>query len=108
MYRRIRAIAKKEIRQLKRDTRMLFVLFAFPVLLLVIFGYAINLDVHHIKTVVYDQDHSVDSRNFINTFTSSGYFDVVGYINSNSNYYYSICLFWTEYFWNTAIRIQMG
>ncbi len=84
MYKRIRAIAKKEIRQLKRDTRMLFVLFAFPVLLLVIFGYAINLDVHHIKTVVYDQDHSVDSRNFINTLTSSGYFDVVGYINSDS------------------------
>ena len=84
MLKRTLAIAKKEIRQLKRDSRMLFVLFAFPVLLLVIFGYAINFDVHHIKMAVYDQDRSVDSRNFIEMLTSSDYFDVVGYINDES------------------------
>lgn len=84
MFKRTLAIAKKEIRQLKRDSRMLFVLFAFPVLLLVIFGYAINFDVHHIKTAVYDQDRSVDSRDFINMLTSSDYFDIVGYINDES------------------------
>ena len=84
MFNRIKAIAKKEVRQLKRDTRMLFVLFAFPLLLLIIFGYAINLDVHHIKMAVYDQDQSVDSRAFINTLTSSDYFDLVGYVNSES------------------------
>lgn len=82
MFNRIKAIAKKEVRQLKRDTRMLFVLFAFPILLLVIFGYAINLDVHHIKMMVYDHDKSVDSRNFINTLTSSDYFDLIGYVKN--------------------------
>ncbi len=84
MFNRIKAIAKKEIRQLKRDKRMLYVLFIFPVILLVLFGYAINFDVHHIKMVVYDQDKSVDSRNLINTLTSSDYFDLVGYINNGN------------------------
>ncbi len=84
MLTRIKAIAIKEVRQLKRDKRMLYVLFIFPIILLVLFGYAINFDVHHIKMVVYDQDHSSDSRNLIHTLTSSDYFDLVGYINNGS------------------------
>ncbi len=82
MLTRILAIAKKEVRQLKRDTRMLYVLFVFPFLLLIIFGYAINFDVHHIKLVVYDQDNSVNSRDFINRLTSSSYFDLIEHLNS--------------------------
>lgn len=82
MFNRIKAITIKEIRQLKRNKRMLYVLFAFPVFLLMIFGYAINFDVHHIKIAVYDQDRSSISRNFIIALTSSEYFDLVGYINS--------------------------
>ncbi len=82
MFRRILAITKKEVRQIKRDKRMLYVLFIFPFILLVLFGYAINFDVHHIKMAVYDQDRSVDSREFINRLTSSAYFDLVEYINS--------------------------
>jgi drug efflux transport system permease protein len=84
MVRRILAIARKEVRQIKRDKRMLYVLFVFPFILLVLFGYAINFDVHHIKMVVYDQDKSVDSREFVNRLTSSNYFDIVGYINSEN------------------------
>lgn len=83
MLNRILAIAKKEVRQLKRDIRMLMILFMFPVALLAIFGYAINFDVHHIKIAVYDQDKSEDTRNFINALTSSTYFDLVGYVNNN-------------------------
>ncbi len=84
MYNRIKAVAKKEVRQLKRDKRMLYVLFIFPIVLLVLFGYAINFDVHHIKMAVYDQDKSPDSRQLINSLTSSEYFDLVGYINDES------------------------
>ena len=84
MWNRIKAIAKKEVRELSRDKRMLYVLFAFPMILLAIFGYAINFDVHHIKLAVYDQDKSVDSRNFINALTSSEYFDLVEYINNEN------------------------
>ena len=84
MLKRILAISKKEIRQLKRDTRMLYVLFVFPFVLLILFGYAINFDVHHIKMVVYDLDKSETTRDFINRLTSSNYFDLVGHINSES------------------------
>jgi ABC-2 type transport system permease protein len=82
MFNRIFAIAKKEVRQLKRDIRMMFVLFFFPILLLVIFGYAVNFDVRHIKVAVYDRDRSSLSREFINVLTSSDYFDLVGVLES--------------------------
>jgi len=84
MIKRILAIAKKEIRQVKRDKRMLYVLFVFPLILLVLFGYAINFDVHHIQVAVYDPDKSEYSRDFINRLTSSDYFDLIGYIDSEN------------------------
>ncbi|MFO7445534.1 MAG: ABC transporter permease [Ignavibacteriaceae bacterium] len=83
MIKRIIAIAKKEVRQLKRDKKMLYVLFVFPLVLLVLFGYAINFDVHNIQMAVYDQDRSEYSRDFIHRLTSSDYFDLVGYANSD-------------------------
>ncbi len=81
---RIRAIAKKEFKHLFRDIRMLSILLLFPVFLLGVFGYAVNFDVHHIKIVVYDEENSKISREFINSLTKSTYFDLVGYINSDS------------------------
>lgn len=80
---RTKAIAKKETKQLSRDVRMLAVIFLFPVFLLIMFGYAINFDVHHIKIAVYDQDRSSTSRSFINSLLSSEYFSLVGYLDSH-------------------------
>lgn len=82
MLNRTLAIAKKEIRQLKRDKRLLFVIFSFPVLLLVMFGYAVNFDVKHVKIAIYDQEKSSLSRDFINSLLHSEYFDLVDMINS--------------------------
>lgn len=82
MIRRIISVIKKEFLQLKRDTRLLFVLFFFPVFLLVIFGYAINFDVKHIQIAIYDQDKSDLSREFIRSFTQTEYFDFVYDVNS--------------------------
>jgi len=76
------AVAKKEFRQLKRDKRLLFVIFFFPVMLLIIFGYAVNFDVKHIKIAVYDQDKSAVSRDFINSLLHSEYFDLVKSISN--------------------------
>jgi len=84
MLKRIFAISKKEIRQLKRDTRMMFVLFVFPVVLLALFGYAISFDVRHIKLAVLDKDKSEMSRDFINSLLSSEYFDMTGYLYSDN------------------------
>lgn len=57
-FRFISAVSQKEIRKLKRDPRLLFVIFFIPVFFLIIFGYAINFDVGHIKLAVYDQEKS--------------------------------------------------
>ena len=85
MLKRTIAIIKKEVRQLKRDTRLLAVIFSFPVLLLIMFGYAVNFDVKHIKIVIYDQDKSQLSRDFINSLNSSEYFNIVEFINSEND-----------------------
>lgn len=82
MFNRIKALAKKEVKQLIRDKRMLFVIFFFPVFLLVVFGYAMNFDVKDIKLAVYDKNNSIESREFVKTFSSSKYFRVINYIQN--------------------------
>ena len=82
MLKRTIAIAKKEIRQLKRDTRLLFVIFFFPVFLLIIFGYAVNFDVKNITIAIYDQDKTDLSREFIRSLTTSEYFDLQYYLEN--------------------------
>lgn len=72
--RRLWAIARKEVIQLRRDTRSLVLAFLLPVLLVVIFGYAISWDVTDIKTAVLDQDRSAQSRELLDAFRASGYF----------------------------------
>lgn len=84
MNARTRAIAKKEIKQLLRDKRMMFVLLFFPVFLLAIFGYAVNFDVKHIQLAYFDMDKSDISREFINSLSSSEYFDIVKIIEQNN------------------------
>lgn len=85
MIARTKAIAKKEFKQLWRDKRMLFVLIFFPTFLLVMFGYAVNFDVQNIKLAVYDNDKSDISRNVINILSESAYFDLVNYIEKDSD-----------------------
>lgn len=53
-----------------------------PVIQLIFLGYAANLDVDNVKTIIYDMDRSYTSRNFIERFTSSGYFTVVEYADN--------------------------
>ncbi len=72
---RLWTVARKEVIQLRRDTRSLILAFALPLLLLVLFGYAISFDVRHIKTSVLDQDQSAPSRALIDAFSASGYFE---------------------------------
>jgi len=82
LLRRTIAIVKKEVRQLLRDKRLLTVIFSFPVMLLIMFGYAVNFDVKHIKLAIYDQDKSKLSRDFLNSLSNSDYFNIIGYINN--------------------------
>ena len=75
-------IMRKEFIQIRRDRRMFIMSFLSPVIQLVILGYAANLDVNNIPLLVCDQDRTVDSREFVERFTSSGQFRLVGYVQS--------------------------
>ncbi len=79
-----RAVAKKEFKQLLRDKRLLFVIFFFPVLLLVVFGYAINFDVQHVKMAVLDRSHTSESHLLLEKLKATVYFDLVKTLNSES------------------------
>jgi len=70
------AILWKEFVQLRRDPRLFPVIFISPILQLLLLGYAADLDVKHIPSVICDMDRSAASRNFLDGFINSGYFDV--------------------------------
>ena len=75
--RRLWAVARKELRQVSRDPLSLLMLIAFPALMLVLYGFALNFDVRHVALAVQDRDHSPASRELITSFVSSTYFDLV-------------------------------
>ena len=78
--RKIQAIARKEIYHLIRDARSLYLAFAIPLLLILLFGYALSLDVDNIPTVVLDQDRTDLSRDFIGRLDASPYFTVTAHL----------------------------
>ncbi len=73
---RIIALLKKEFGQLFKDKKLLPLVFFAPVLQLTLLGFAASLDVKNIAMVLCDLDKSKESREFIQTFTNSGYFTV--------------------------------
>lgn len=79
---RIRPIVRKEFRQIRRDRRSLGVLLLVPAFMLIMFGYALNYDVRHLPLAVYDQDRSTTSREFVQQFVHSEYFDEVAWLQS--------------------------
>jgi ABC-2 type transport system permease protein len=68
----------KEFLQLRHDKKMIPVLFIGPLAQLIALGFAANLDIAQIPTVVVDQDRSAASRGLVDRFAGSGYFDVTG------------------------------
>lgn len=75
---RVLSIAWKELRQLRRDRLTLAMMVALPLLQLLLFGYAINTDVRHILTVVYDEDKSAESRDLVRSMEATGFYDIEG------------------------------
>jgi ABC-2 type transport system permease protein len=71
-------IAWKELLQLRRDRLTLAMMVAMPVVLLLLFGYAINTDVRHIPTLVDDQDRSAPSRDLVRRLEATEFFDITG------------------------------
>lgn len=77
---RVQAIIRKEFYHLIRDYRSLYLAFAIPLLLILLFGYALSLDVDNVETVVVDQDRTDLSRDFIRRLDASPYFHVKAHL----------------------------
>jgi ABC-2 type transport system permease protein len=84
MRNRILPLARKETLHILRDPRSMYLAIVLPVVLLILFGYAITFDVRHIPVGIIDQDSSFLSRDFISRVKGSEYLDLVYLSNSSS------------------------
>ena len=81
-YRRTWAVARKEFRHILRDPRSLTMALAMPLLMLVLFGFALSLDVDRVSTFIYDADRTSASRDLIRQFQGSRYFEIEGFVDN--------------------------
>jgi ABC-2 type transport system permease protein len=73
---RLLAIARKEVVQIRRDTRSLMIVIVMPAILVILFGYGVNLDLKGLPVYVLDQEGSQQSQNLLKHFQSNEYFHV--------------------------------
>ncbi|MGW8369027.1 MAG: ABC transporter permease, partial [Gammaproteobacteria bacterium] len=74
--RRMQAIASKEVRQLRRDRLTIGMVIGIPLLQILLFGYAINLDVRHLTAAVSDQSQTARSRALVAALQATQVVDV--------------------------------
>ncbi|SFE64518.1 ABC-2 type transport system permease protein [Thermoanaerobacter thermohydrosulfuricus] len=79
---RLFAIIKKEIIHIKRDRISLVISFIMPITMLLLFGYAVATEVDHIPMAVFDQSKTYESRNYIEAYKNSLYFNPDFYVSS--------------------------
>ncbi|MFZ0419431.1 MAG: ABC transporter permease [Candidatus Sulfotelmatobacter sp.] len=80
-FTRFLAVARKEVVQILRDSRSLIIVVIMPVILVLLFGYGVNLDLKGLPVYVYDRDGSQQSQDLLKRFQASAYFDVVRVVN---------------------------
>ncbi len=85
MLRRIWTVIQKEFIQTLRDRRTLVMMLSMPLVQLLLFGYAVHMNVEHIPTVVADQSRDSASQAYVNALETSGYFDIVAYLPSQAD-----------------------
>ena len=77
------AVGLKEFRQIRRDRRTLMILLFIPIFFLLLYGYALNFDIRHVRLAVEDRDYSPESRRLVSAFVNSGYFDLAAAVTTN-------------------------
>jgi len=85
MFRRIHQIVIKEFIQVWRDKKLRFFLIVPILVQLLVYGYAINFDIKHVATAIYDEDRTEQTRDLIDRFRSNQYFQVDHFINSQQD-----------------------
>ena len=81
-FTRFLAVANKEIVQILRDSRSLIIVVIMPVILVLLFGYGVNLDLKGLPVYVYDRDGSQQSQDLLKRFQASDYFNIVRVVNN--------------------------
>ncbi len=79
---RLAAVARKEFIHVIRDWRSLSLALAIPVILILLFGYALTLDLKKVPTLVWDQSRSAESRDLLSYYQGSPYFSLIGTADS--------------------------
>lgn len=82
---RIKALIKKELIQLKRDKTTFGMIVAIPIIWLLMFGYAINMDPKNLPTAVNSRDNSPFARSIVSGLVNSGYFKITDEISSEKS-----------------------
>jgi ABC-2 type transport system permease protein len=81
-FRRLAAVARKESIHVIRDWRSLTLALAIPLIMILLYGYALTLDLRNVPTMVWDQSHSPQSRQLISLYRGSPYFSIVGFTDN--------------------------
>jgi len=79
----IKAIARKEFYHLVRDFRSLYLAFVIPLLLILMFGYALRMDVDSVRTVIVDYDKTGESRDFVRRLNASSCFEIIRHLDAS-------------------------
>ncbi len=90
MFRRTFSLIRKELLHIVRDPRTLAIMIVIPLVMLTVLGYAATTDIEHLRTAVYDADKTPQSRDLIEAYQASNYFDIVAYVEKEDDLRYLI------------------
>ncbi len=90
MFRRTSSLIRKELTHIVRDPRTLVIMIVIPLVMLIILGYAATTNIDHLRTAVYDADKSQYSRDLIEAYQASNYFDIVAHVEHKDELTYLI------------------
>jgi ABC-2 type transport system permease protein len=90
MILRTLSLIRKEFLHILRDPRTLFVMLVMPIIQLVLLGYAATTDIQHLRTAVADGDKSPASRELVDAYRASNYFDIALYVESEQQLEYLV------------------
>jgi ABC-2 type transport system permease protein len=90
MFLRVFSLIRKEFIHVIRDPRTLAIMIVQPLVMLILLGYAATTDIEHLRTAVYDADKTPQSRDLIEAYQASNYFDIVAYVENEANLRYLI------------------